>query len=317
MSDSGSSSSSGSRSSKPSFHAKKAPAKSAAPAKKAGLTRKKARSVSPSSSASSSASAKSAKTAKSTKSVAKKNNGKKNAEPKKLPVNFSRLAPKLGIRTNSPNTTRKLMRRLTETQAKAYARKLDKEVEEAVYKKLTKKAKRSLNTKDKRLIAAVATNAAINGSRNSLNVGRLIGHLRTAPTYLANVAKAGTKFQKGYDKRQEKLGKANAKKAYEARQAFVKAEEEELKDRLKAAKMAIAAQVERLPEGTKKLTAREVSDLCKLRAHGFDITVNDHLVLREHLMNEESKRINRELIKQAETLSACAMCDIEHYLMNM
>jgi len=209
------------------------------------------------------------------------------------------------------------MKRLTETQAKAYARKLDKEVEEAVYKKLTKKAKRSLNTKDKRLIAAVATNAAISGSRNSLNVVRLIGHLKTAPTYLANVAKAGTKFQKGYDKRREKQAKAEALKAYEARQEFVRGEEEEFKEKLAAAKSAIIVQAERLPEGTKKLTAKEVSDLCKLRAHGFNITVNDHLVLREHLTTEESMRISRRLVEQSESMSACAICELEHYLLKI
>jgi preprotein translocase subunit Sss1 len=298
MSDSSSSSSS----SKPSFRVSK---KSVA-AKKPSLSRKKVRSLSSSSSAS-------AKTAKSTKSVAK-SVSKKNVEVKKAPVNFSRIAPRLGIRTNSPNTTRKLMRRLTEAQAKAYARKLDKEVEEAVYKKLTKKAKRSLNAKDKKLIAAVATNASRSGS---LNIDRLIGHLRTAPTFLENVAKAGTKFQKGFEKRQEALGKANAMKAYEARQAFVKAQEEEFNDRLKAAKTAIAVQVERVPKGTKKPSSKEIAELCKLRAHGFDITVSDHLVLREHLANEQSMRITRRLAKQAETMSACAMCDIEHYLMNM
>jgi hypothetical protein len=209
------------------------------------------------------------------------------------------------------------MRRLTETQAKVLARKIDKEVEEAVYKKLTKKAKRSLNTKDKRLIAAVATNAANSGSRGSLNVARLVGHLKTAPTYLANVAKAGTKFQKGYEKRRDKQSKANALKAYEARQAFVKEQEEEFKDLLKAAKLAITAQIADVPEGTKKLSSKEMSDLCKLRAHGFNITVRDHLVLREHLANEETSRITRRLVAESERMSACAICDLEHYLLNM
>jgi len=321
---SNSSSSKSSRSSKPSFHSKKANTKKSATAKKsAAPTKRKAKSIS--SSSNSSSSAKTAKSAKSTrsvksvaaKSVAAKNNGAPKKNAARVPVNFSKLAPKLGIKRNSPETTRKLMKRLTETQAKVLARKIDKEVEEAVYKKLTKKAKRSLNTKDKRLIAAVATNAANSGSRGSLNVARLVGHLKTAPTYLANVAKAGTKFQKGYDKRRDRQAKANATKAYEARQEFVKAQEDEYKDRLKAAKMAIGAQIADVPEGTKKLSAKEVSDLCKLRAHGFDITVKEHLILREHLANEETVRVNRRLIAESERMSACAICDLEHYLLNM
>ena len=323
---SNSSSSKSSRSSKPSFHSKKAAAptkKSATVKKSAAPTKRKAKSIS--SSSNSSGSAKTAKSAKSTrsvksvaaKSIAAKNNGAPKKNAPRVPVNFSKLAPKLGIKRNSPETTRKLMKRLTETQAKVLARKIDKEVEEAVYKKLTRKAKRSLNTKDKRLIAAVATNAANSGSRGSVNVARLVGHLKTAPTYLANVAKAGTKFQKGYEKRRDKQSKANALKAYEARQAFVKAEEEKLKDRLKAAKDAITAEAERVPEGPKKLSSKEISDLCRLRAHGFNITVKDHLVLREHLENEETARISRRLVEESEGRNACAICDLEHYLINM
>ena len=275
-------------------------------------TKRKAKSSS-SSSRNSSSSAKTAKTKKSTKKNSSSSPVKINAP------NFTKIAQGLGISINSPNTTRKLLKRLKPNEAKTFAKKFDKKIEEAVYAKLTKKAKRSLNMKDKKLITAVATNASISGN---VNTDRLIRHLRKAPVFLSNVAKAGkekTKAFKEKHKAELKAEKDLLKKMYDDRKAYVKAVEEEYAQHLKLAKSVVINQFERIFEGTdKKASSKDISDVSRLRAHGYTITAAEHLVLKSHKIDDRNASIRARLIKEGfDGMTACAQCDLENYLNNI
>ena len=289
--------------------------------KKAATKRKAKSSSSSSSNSSSSNSSSSAKTAKTKKST------KKNSSSSPIKINapnFTKIARGLKIAMNSPNTTRKLLKRLKPNQAKKFAKKLDKDLVNAVYKKLTKKAKRSLNVKDKRLITAVATNASRSGS---LNIDRLIGHLKKAPVFLSNVAKVGKEKTKAFKEKHNaelKAKKEDLKKMYDEQKAYqkayIKAAEEEYAQHLKMAKSVVANMFERIFEGTdKKASSKDISDVSKLRAHGYTITAAEHLILKSHKLDDHRiAHIRARLIKEgADDMSACAQCDLENYLMNV
>jgi len=278
---------------------------------KKAATKRKAKSSS-SSSSNSSSSAKTAKTKKSTK--------KNSSSSVKINApNFTKIAQGLGISINSPNTTRKLLKRLKPNEAKTFAKKFDKKIQEAVYAKLTRKAKRSLNMKDKRLIAAVATNASMSGN---VNTDRLIRHLKKAPVFLSNVAKAGkekTKAFKEKHKAELKAEKDLLKKMYDDRKAYAKAVEEEYAHHLKLAKSGVITQFERIFEGTdKKASSKDISDVSKLRAHGYTITAAEHLILKSHKIDDRNASIRARLIKEGfDGMTACAQCDLENYLNNI
>jgi len=180
--------------------------------------------------------------------------------------------------------------------------------------------------KDKRLIAAVATNASRSGS---INIDRLIGHLKKAPVFLSNVAKAGKEKTKAFkektkaelkaQKEELKAQKDLHKKMYDDRKAYVKAVEEEYAQHLKLAKSVVINQFERIFEGTdKKASSKDISDVSKLRAHGYTITAAEHLVLKSHKIDDRNASIRERLLKEGfDGMTACAQCDLENYLNNI
>ena len=57
--------------------------------------------------------------------------------------------------------------------------------------------------------------------------------------------------------------------------------------------------------------------LAKLRAHGFELTVEDHVYLTKHIANSKTAKILAKLNKQAEGAFGCDVCVLEQYLIKV
>ena len=224
---------------------------------------------------------------------------------------------------------------LTKTAAKRYnATKKAK-----MYQRLGKKLGRDLGIKDKRVVEKAIEEASISGSPNVVKVLQRIrgpgvfaeaaakGKLLLAEQvdrHKKSIAAAAARVKANANAKNalEKAAKANAKKAgkdaYAAKIAFAKDQEAAHAAALEEAIGKVTRQFERQYTGTTKIaTPKDINQVATLRAHGFSLSAADHIHLKKHLRDAATAEIVNRLDaeSQLEGKNACAVCDLDKYLL--
>ena len=167
------------------------------------------------------------------------------------------------------------------------------EAEARMYRKLAKKAGVKELTEDhKRYIRNAANSASVSGSVNEKAVIR------------------GLKGIKELVKGQ----KAEGKEAYEKGIRRRTRRADKLKANYETEKEEVASELRQLMRSTgKKIPAKGSLHLAKLRAHGFTLSVADHVHLTKHLADKTTQRI-KERLRHQESENHCDKCVLEDYL---
>jgi hypothetical protein len=109
--------------------------------------------------------------------------------------------------------------------------------------------------------------------------------------------------------------KTAGKNAHEAGLAKRTRRADRLKARYEEAKEGVATDLRRLARSTgKKVAAKGSLHLAKLRAHGFNLAVADHVHLTKHLEDKTTERIKERLRHESRKSSPCDKCAVEDYL---
>jgi hypothetical protein len=121
---------------------------------------------------------------------------------------------------------------------------------------------------------------------------------RAVPAVSKEVREKGRKaikeFKEGMKARKDEIGRAKLVQREEVDEEFA-----ELK-----------AEGEKVPE-----TGKE--HLIVLRAHGYDLSVDDHVHLKKHYGDERTGEINASLDDQAEEMDDCDRCELDVYRSNL
>jgi len=166
--------------------------------------------------------------------------------------------------------------------------------EERMYAKMAKKLGLKALTEDhKRYIYNAANSASVSGS---VDEKALLRGLKGIKEHVAELKTAG-------------------KNAHEAGLAKRTRRADRLKARYEEAKEGVATDLRRLARSTgKKVAAKGSLHLAKLRAHGFNLAVADHVHLTKHLEDKTTERIKERLRHESRKSSPCDKCAVEDYL---
>jgi len=108
--------------------------------------------------------------------------------------------------------------------------------------------------------------------------------------------------------------KAEGKEAYEAGIRRRTRRAEKIKANYETEKGEVASELRRLTRSLgKKVPAKGSLHLAKLRAHGFTLSVADHVHLTKHLADKTTQRI-KERLRHQESKNHCDKCILEDYL---
>ena len=167
------------------------------------------------------------------------------------------------------------------------------EAEERMYRKLAKKAGVKELTEDhKRYIRNAANSASVSGSVDEKAV---IRGLKGIKEHVAGQ-------------------KAEGKEAYESGLRKRTRRADKLKANYETEKEAVASELRQLMRSTgKKIAAKGSLHLAKLRAHGFTLSVAEHVHLTKHLADKTTQRI-KERLRHQESKNHCDKCVLEDYL---
>jgi hypothetical protein len=109
---------------------------------------------------------------------------------------------------------------------------------------------------------------------------------------------------------QRRNGEANHRTAKEAEKARAEALEKKYETEKKIADDEMKELLKAEPTTPKKGTAM----LAKMRAHGFELSLDDHLYLTNHYRTDRTDEIKADLKEQASTMAHCDGCVYEKYL---
>ena len=164
--------------------------------------------------------------------------------------------------------------------------------QEQAFKKLAKKAGiKTFTEEHKREVLAAVSAASVSG----FNENALVERLRT--------------FKDVVKERKDEGLRAHAK-AISRR----KRRAEALKQQYEEEKETLARELRRLAKRTgTKVSAKGTIHLAKLRAHGYSLSLADHMHLTQHINDRATQKIKEDLRSQAEK-DDCDKCALRDYL---
>jgi Fe2+ transport system protein B len=205
-----------------------------------------------------------------------------------------------------------------------------------MYERIGKKVGRDLGLKDKRLVENAIEEASVSGS---VNMMKLVQRLKAVPVF-AEVAVKGKEVHKRFveshkksianakarikanaeaKEAAEKNAKKAGKEAYNAKIAFANESDRLHKEATKEVARRVSREFRRLYEGTKKeASEKDINTVASLRAHGFTLSAADHHHLKKHLRDAATEAIiNRVDAEASGDMKACAVCELQNYLMRV
>ena len=168
------------------------------------------------------------------------------------------------------------------------------EAEERMYRKMAKKAGLKALTEDhKRYIRNAANSASVSGLVTEKAVIRGLKDIKGHVTELKTAGKEA--YETGIRRRTRRADK--------------------LKARYEETKEEVASELRGLMRSTgKKIAAKGTLHLAKLRAHGFNLSVAEHVHLTKHLADKTTQRIKERLLHESRKSPSCDRCVAEDYL---